>query len=108
MPLTAPNIDGLAPLWDFAISIGARESDLIAALRDDGVPVLEISISGKSVHFVAKGDLGQYVSRNATANLGLRTEHTDVQPTDQLDRQADQPNLARRQLADPQLARSPA
>ena len=106
MPSTVPSIDGLAPLWDFAISIGAKESDVIAALKNDGVHVLEISILGKRVHFVDKVELGAYVARNAAAAHKSSAPKSTL--LDHLDRQAEQIQALQRRLAELMEARGQA
>jgi hypothetical protein len=102
MPSTVPSIDGLAPLWNFAISIGANPNEFIAALKSDGVQVLELSISGKKAYFADKAELEQYVARNAAPTGGGIAIAPVIQ--DRLDEQYRQIQALRRQLAELQAA----
>lgn len=65
MPTTVPALEGLVPIWDFAITAGINEKELIKSLRADGVQLLEISVSGKRAAFADRGDLAAYIARNA-------------------------------------------
>jgi hypothetical protein len=102
MPSTVPTLEGLASLWDFAISIGAKEKEVIDALKDDGVRVLELSISGKKAYFADKAELGQYVARNAVPTGGGVASTPVIQ--DRLDEQYRQIQALQRQLAELQAA----
>ena len=85
MPTPLPTLDGLVPLWDFAVTAGVSEKELIKSLRTDGVHLLEINVSGKRVTFADRSDLAAYITRNA--NSSWTTDKTATEAA-QLDAQA--------------------
>ena len=85
MPSTVPALDGLVPIWDFAVTAGVSEKELLKSLRADGVRLLEISVSGKRVTFADRNDLSEYIARNASTSAEEKKSGTLSQ---QLDTQA--------------------
>jgi hypothetical protein len=96
MPSSVPNLPGLCSIWDFSIRAGLGEKPLIAALRTDGVPLFELTVSGKKALFAQEDDLTAFIVRRATvqspqadaAVQDKRQPATRLQK--QLDSQADQ------------------
>jgi hypothetical protein len=87
MPTSVPNLPGLCSIWDFSIRAGLGEQPLIDALRADGVPLLELSVSNKKALFAREADLTAFIVRRATvqspksdaASQGTRQPPTRLQ-----------------------------
>lgn len=95
MPTSVPRLEGLIPIWDFAVTAGVSEKELLKSLRADGVRLLEISVSGKRVTFADRADLSEYIARNASASA---EEEKSVTLSQQLDTQARELERLKRQV----------